>query len=82
MRSMSADVMARGVAQPGANGSAEGAMVGQGSGAPAPRASLLTHGRLTEPLRPACAIWTPSLPVPMRLQWATTRASASSQASE
>ncbi len=55
MRSMSASVIARGVAQPGANGSAEGAIVGQGSGAPAPRASPPSQGRLTDPLRPAWA---------------------------
>ena len=75
-------VIARGVAQPGENGSADGAMICHGSGAPAPRASRLTQGTLTDPLRPAWAIWTPILAVPMRLQCATTRASASSQASE
>ena len=56
-------------------------MVGQGS-SPAGKALPPSHGRCDDALLPACESWIASLALPMRRQWATTRVSAASQASE
>ena len=80
-RAMSSRVAIRGTCQFGPNGIGDGAIVchGSWSGGSAPPPS---HGRCEEALRPACAIWMPSLAVPVRRQWAMTRASAASLSSE
>ena len=57
---MSSCVMARGVCQPAPNGIADGAMVSHGS-SPAASAWPPSQGRCAEALRPAWAIWMPSL---------------------
>ena len=76
------NIFERGLArcQPCPNGIADGAMVGHGS-ASGFTAPPRFRGRCAEALRPACAIWMPTLAVPLRRQCASTRAIAASLSS-